>query len=77
MEGEQGWWRKGTPLLGEGEGRGKQANLDKRRISNSKLGPFMGGSHLVGTEVDCRQQVLWRRCYDGPEAVHLHCAHNC
>ena len=63
---------------GKGGARGnfsaQQANLDKRSISNPKLSPFMRGGHLVGTEVDCRQQVLWRRCYDGPEAVHLHCA---
>ena len=50
----------------------QQANLDERSISNPKLDSFMGGSHLVGTEVDCRQQVLGCRCYDGSKAVHLH-----
>lgn len=34
----------------------------------------MGRSHLVGAQVDCRQQVRWRGCYDCPEAVHLEVA---
>ena len=56
-----------------GRGHGK-AHLDESSISDPQLNPFMGRGHLVGTEVDCGQQVLWRSCYDCPEAVHLHFA---
>ena len=77
MEGKEGWeWGEGGGGWGV-EYPAQQANLDECSIPNPKLGAFMRGSHLVGTEVDCRQQVLWRCCYDGPEAVHLHCAQNC